>query len=111
LRRRDPSMLTAVDAPRSPALAGDRSLIADLTRAGVRPRGLHLVVITAHVISHDVRRMRVLVRDRRSAYDVVDGSGHVVAHRPARGRRSWVIALRRTPAGYRIARVTTTSPA
>lgn len=101
----DPEALTAADAPGSPALARDEQAVADLAARGHRVDGLVVTVLSTEVVADRGDEVELAVRDRRSAYRLVDEVGDVVAERPPAGERSWRVTLQHTADGWRTAEV------
>lgn len=103
LGERQPALLSRIDASASAALAHDRASIASMIRAALRVVGLRSTVLAAREISGgEVELTTLLVTDEVSSYDVIDASGHVVAHRPARGPHLFEMQLSRGARGWRL---------
>jgi len=97
---RDALMLLSVDALESPALASDQALITSLKEEGayVRSFPLRVLSVTEQYVTVGERHPRAMltVTDVLGAYDIVDGQGKVLRHVPARGERTWNVALQST---------------
>lgn len=89
----DAAQLDAVYAPGSPPLSADVARLVELRTAGLTPRGLAIEVVAVNVVEVTPGRVELAVRDRLAAYDLVDASGQVVEHRPARGEREWLVTV------------------
>ena len=101
----DLAALGEVYAPGCAPLATDRRALQELLAHHVHARELDLSVVSVLTEATSADRLTLHVVDRLSAYDVVDGRGHVVVHRPGRGPQAWSIDLTRSRQGWRIARV------
>jgi hypothetical protein len=86
----------------SPLLAADRRAVADLAARGEQLRGFAPVVTAVTAVQVTAGRAELRLVDRRPAYEVVTGSGAVVATTPARGDAAVRMVLVTTPAGWRI---------
>ncbi len=102
----DLSLLRAVDAAGSEALARDRVLVAELRRRGVHASGWSTVISSARPLSAGPRQVVLSVTDTASAYVLRTASGAVVARRPARATVTWTLRLVATPDGWRVSSVT-----
>jgi eukaryotic-like serine/threonine-protein kinase len=93
---RDLNMLRSVDAPASPALAGDSALLQRYVDAGVSARRLRVerLSVSAVSVAHDRAVLEVV--DRIQPYDIVDAGGAVLRTEPGRGDTTWRITLVRT---------------
>jgi hypothetical protein len=102
----DPARLAAVYAPGSPALAADTVLVQELAAAGQTAIGVRHAVHSATVrrLSADTAQLRVV--DTLAAYEVHARTGAVVRRVPARGQAAYHVELARTPAGWRLVRLT-----
>jgi hypothetical protein len=104
----DPDGLDFVDAPASPALAGDSTLLQRYVDAGVVARGLHLERLEVVAVSVAPEQVALDVVDRIGPYELVDAAGAVVRTDPGRAETEWRVTL--TPAddgsAWRIASVT-----
>lgn len=98
--KRDQWMLMQVDALESPALASDQALINSLKDEGayVRSFPLRVLSVTEQYVTVGERHPRAMltVTDVLGAYDIVDAQGKVLRHVPARGERTWNVALQST---------------
>ncbi|MEZ5115461.1 MAG: hypothetical protein R2737_04255 [Candidatus Nanopelagicales bacterium] len=99
----DPTLLSGADAPGSPAWDRDRTAVQDLARRGLSVAGLSTRLLRVSPVRSGVGTDRVLleVRDRRSAYALVDELGTPVVRRPAGPPRAWRVTLVRTGDGWR----------
>lgn len=98
--------LGAVYVAGSAPLTRDRAVLARLTAAGLRARGLRLLIQQVRVLSGPTRTsVRLQVVDRMSAYALVDATGKVVEQRPGRRAARWVVTLSRVGADWRIAEI------
>jgi hypothetical protein len=93
--RGDPAGLRAVYAPGAPALERDQQVLARLTGAGLRAKGLRLAATSVTTADRSGDRVRLSVTDMMPPYRLVDTGGAVVAERPGRGVRSWSVVLAR----------------
>lgn len=105
----DPDELDSVYVATSPALALDRSTLAELTAAGEHARGLTLQLKSVTVRSQQSLRVELVVRDVLPGYDVVRADGSAV-HQAGRGERSWLVTVARAGTD-RPWRIDTISPA
>ena len=101
----DPTVLSRVDAPGSPALRTDQDAVRALVAAGVQARGFAVTTSAVEVDSVTATDAVLLVVDRRSGYDLVDSRGAVVAAQPARGDARWRVHLARVAGGWLVADV------
>jgi len=88
--------------PGSPALRRDRAAVAELAASGLQARDLHLDVVSVAPVSVSGRQVRLRVRDVLPDYQLVDGSGVVVAEGAGRGPVRWTVTLRRVDTGWRV---------
>ncbi|MFW5474768.1 serine/threonine-protein kinase [Knoellia sp. CPCC 206450] len=95
--------LVEVDAPRSPALASDTEVLAEVQRMGQRYVGLSFVVRDARLESGSGERATVRAAIDTSAHVVRGPSGDV--SRPAVVGAPVLLDLVRTPSGWRVAEV------
>jgi hypothetical protein len=102
LGQRRLALLTAVDAPNRAALSRDRALITTMLRSQVHPVGLRSTVLATQVVAVNADVATLLVTDEVSSYDVVDATGHVVAHRRARGPHVFEMQLSHDADGWRL---------
>jgi hypothetical protein len=93
----DPDGLRLVDAPASPALAGDASLLQRYVDVGVVARGLRLERLKVVAVSVTPDQVSLHVVDRIRPYELVDTTGAVVRADPGREEASWRITM--VPAG------------
>lgn len=102
----DLTVLREVWAPGSAGLASDTALLQDLLDRGQTAHGLRHEVRSVEVleVAGDSARLRVV--DVLAAYEIRDAAGEVVDRAAARGERSFLVELARTPAGWRLADVT-----
>lgn len=105
------AMLEAVYAEGSAALAEEQRRLDELLAAGVTVRGLAHSIVSAEVTSTGPGSVVLAVRDEMAAYELVDASGDVVARRPARGARQWLITLVPTPTSEGEWRISSVQPA
>ena len=98
-------MLSRVDAPGSPALRTDQDAVRALVAARVQARGFAVTTSAVEVDSLTATDAVLLVVDRRSAYDLVNSRGVVVAAQPARGDARWRVHLVRVAGGWLVADV------
>ncbi len=93
--------------PAGAAWARDASLLARLAGSGARISGGGIVLEEARLLRADADRVLLAVRDRRTAYDVVQGG--TTTHVPERAAAWWTVTLTPMPAldgdGWRIAEV------
>jgi len=89
----DPTVLSGVDAPGSPALASDLLAVRALAVGHVQARGYTLASAAVQLVSASAGDAVVTITDTRSAYQLVDASGVVVASQPARAARTWLVHL------------------
>jgi len=97
--------LAAAVVPGSTAWRADLAQLEALAGAGVRPVGQRWEVLEVTEVSAGAQRAVLAVVDRRTAYDLVDDAGSVVAHRPARERARWRVELLGGPEGWRVSSV------
>jgi hypothetical protein len=105
----DPGALPRTYAEGSRPLATESAAVRALAMHHVHARGLHFVVEAVAVEARTSSRVTLRVVDRLPAYDIVDGDGHVVVHRPARGSHTWQVVLVHSDVGWRIAAVASTA--
>ncbi len=87
--------LSEVNAPGSPAQQRDLATLATLRSVGVTARNLRTTIIGVQVRQQAQQRVRLLVRDRRDAYQLVSkSSGDIVERRRAAGQGRWSVELR-----------------
>jgi len=91
--RADGDGLTAVYLRGSPALREDQADVARLAAAGLRARGLRMIIGSVRVRETAPGKVVLEVSDRMSPYDIVDRSGRVVRAIPGRGDRPWRVTL------------------
>ena len=96
----DASQLACVYAADSPLLAADRAAIARLAASGQRARGVRHAVRSAAATSYDASTATLRVVDVLAGYEVVDTSGRVLQRTGPRAAVTFVVTLRRTPAGW-----------
>ncbi len=98
----DATLLAAVDVPGSQAHARDLALVEALSAGQVKARGwvTSISSVVPGTVSGD--RVELTVVDTLAAYDLLDATGQVVEHQPARAEATWSIALVETPGGWRI---------
>lgn len=93
--------------PAGAAWARDAALLARLAGSGARLSGGEVVLEEARLLRADANRVVLAVRDRRTAYDVVQGG--TTTHVPERTASWWTVTLTPMPAldsdGWRIAEV------
>lgn len=82
-----------------------RTFRMKLRRDRLRPLGLDIRLDSVKLLTASEDRAVVRVFDGWTSYEVVDGLGNVVSHRPARLHHATTLVLRRTPDGWRIQRV------
>lgn len=97
--------LRSVDYTPSAALTSDGAMMAALVRAGAHARAFPLRVTAVREeyvrVGGQEPRAMLTVTDVMGAYDIVDASGKVLRHVPARGERRWHVALRlSSPRGW-----------
>jgi eukaryotic-like serine/threonine-protein kinase len=85
--------LRSVDAPGSPALAGDSALLQRYVDAGIRATGLRLERLSVTATTVSPQRVVLDVVDRIAPYDLVDDSGVVIRTDPGRPEATWRITL------------------
>jgi hypothetical protein len=100
--RGDVSMLDAVYAPRSRALAADRAELLAIAARGVRALGLTQRTLQVRPVVETPGDVSLRVTDTISAYRLVDATGRVVSLGAARGARTFTMDLTRTADGWRI---------
>ncbi|MCA1824105.1 MAG: hypothetical protein LC640_07535 [Frankia sp.] len=86
-----------------PCLAAERATLARLAGLGHRLRAQPPVVVAIDVLTATADVGRVRVVDRLPAYTEIDRHDRVVHRWPGRGPRTWLVLLRRTAAGWRVA--------
>jgi len=91
--RADADGLIAVYLRGSSALREDEADVARLAAAGLRARGLRMVIGSVRVRETAPSRVVLEVSDRMPPYDIVDRSGRVVRTVPGRGNRPWRVTL------------------
>ncbi len=98
----DATVLAQVDAPGSPALRDDTAAVRALADAHVQARGF--AVSTSSVTVESATSSDVVLRivDQRSAYDLVDSDGVVVASQPPRPSSPWQVHLVRVGTTWRV---------
>jgi hypothetical protein len=101
----DVAALQQVYAPDSKPLAVDVAALRSLASRDLHARGLRLVLVAVTAVSVQPHRATLHVVDRLPAYDVVDNSGRVAAHRTERGPRGWRIELTRAGPDWLIAAI------
>ena len=80
-------LLSAADAPQSPALATDRDAMSIMLSHGGRARGLAPRLVSVTLLSRTGERALVRVIDELPPYDFVTATGHVIARSPGRPRQ------------------------
>ncbi len=105
----DPGLLGTLDAPGSPALAGDRRALRAARDAGLRYAGVGLAVTRARLLRRGPGRATISATVDAGAYRVVRGRT-VVESRPGRAGASVVLDLLWTPRGWRVAEVADGAP-
>jgi len=100
----DPARLAAADAPGSPMLTADTALLTQLGKAGQRYDNLTYHVRSAQWVSGDATTVRLIAVIDLGVHRVV-GPGTEVRQVPAQEGRPFVYTLTRTPAGWRIAEI------
>ncbi len=96
------ALLVAVDAPASPALRDDESLIRQVVSRGWKARDLHLRLRSVEVASVLPKRVRLRVVDTLDPYVFVTQDGAVAQRAPGRGEAAHDIMLRQVEGGWRI---------
>jgi len=91
--RADAGGLAEVYVSGSPALREDAADVQRLAAAGLRARGVRLVIISVRVRETAPGRVVLDVVDQMPPYDVVERSRRVVRTVPGRGDRSWQVTL------------------
>ena len=84
----------------------DAAALRQLQRQGLRARGLTLTTEAVTVLDETDKSARLRVIDRLSDHELVDADGHVVRTTSGRGARTWIVAVRQTDDGWRIANIT-----
>lgn len=97
--------LRAAVVPGSTAWQADIAVLEALVAAGVRPVGQRWELLEVEEVEVGGTRAVLRVVDRRTAYDMVDSAGVVVAHRGARGRSAWRVEIAGGPGRWRVASV------
>jgi len=103
----DLALLTTVYVDGSAPLERDAAALGDLSTVDVRAIGLRLVVDDVSVVQIDDDEVVLRVVDRMPGYRLVDAEGSVVEVRPGRGPAAWLVTLRRSAEGWKIAAVST----
>lgn len=102
--------LAAVYVPGSPGLASDTARLQDLVDRGQTAHGLRHAFRSAEVLESSGESVRLRVVDTLAAYEIRDRAGQVVSRSAARGEQSFLVELRRTPAGWRLVEVQPEQP-
>ena len=97
--------LAAAVVPGSTAWRADLAQLEALAGAGVRPVGQRWEVLEVTEVAASAQHAVLAVVDRRTAYDLVDDAGSVIAHRPARERARWRVELVGGPEDWRVSSV------
>lgn len=94
--------LRSVDYAPSSALTSDVAMMTALVRAGAHARAFPIRVKAVReeyvTMGGQEPRAMLTVTDVMGAYEIVDASGKVLRHVPARGERQWHVALRHSSA-------------
>lgn len=103
----DLALLATVYVDGSAPLERDAAALVDLSSVDVRAIGLRLVVDEVSVVQTDDDEVVLRVVDRMPGYRLVDADGSVVEVRPGRGPVGWLVTLRDSVEGWKIAAVST----
>jgi hypothetical protein len=97
--------LAAVDAPGSPALAGDTALMRDMLSRGAHASGLRQDVLALEVRQVTPARVVLRTTDRLRSYSFLDRNGRVLTTAPEKPAERHEVTLTKTAAGWRISTV------
>lgn len=100
-----PSLLAPLYAAASPTGAADVARLHRLARLRLHTRGLTGRVMRVVVRFADTTHATLVTTDRWTGYAIVDRRGRLVARRPGRERRTFLIRLVEVAGGWRIAAV------
>ncbi|MFZ2384577.1 MAG: hypothetical protein WAV88_12710 [Candidatus Nanopelagicales bacterium] len=90
----DATLLDRVNVADSPAWVADRRMLNKLSVSGLRARGLATVIERVEVKQQSAERIRLVVTDRRPAYQLVSAStGATVSKVAARSELVWRVRL------------------
>jgi eukaryotic-like serine/threonine-protein kinase len=89
----DTTVLSSVDAPGSPALVSDTTVVRALADGQLQAQGYAVTTSEVRVVSTAGSDARLDVVDVRGPYRVVDANGSSVASQPARPRQHWLVHL------------------
>jgi len=87
------ALLNHVYASGSAVLSEDRRRLDDLRSAGMLARGLQPALVEVRLIRAEPGAVVLEVRDRLSAYTIVDHSGDVAEERAGRGEETWQVTI------------------
>jgi hypothetical protein len=98
-------LLRRAEAAGSPLLAADAKSVRTLKEAGEHAEGLRREVRSARRIAGSATTATLRAVDAVPAYTIVDARGRVVRRARARASEAFIVTLRRSTGGWRLASV------